>query len=81
MSIKIVMETIEVRHIETRRFPHSKTVGGRLCFRITQYRRGRKFIIWMPWTLETMQPLHAYHSLDLEDELNRRYMEAIASVV
>lgn len=75
--MKIEMETVQVGCRSAKCFPQGKNVNGRLAAREVHYRRGRKFVVWMPWTIEAMQDIVSQHGLDLEEELVTILMEEI----
>lgn len=56
-------------------FPPNKTIRGRLEGRVTYRRRGKRFVVWTPWTIEPVQDLVAHHSLDLDDYLTQLLIE------
>ena len=58
-------------------FLPNKDIGGSLYGRTVRHWRGRKYVVWVPWTIEVLQDICAYHSIDLEEELARVLTEEI----
>lgn len=77
----IGMTTVTVRQRKPSRWAQNKPVRGVLHGRTTRQWRGRKFIVWVPWKVEPLQKLVAYHGLDLEAELFKIVADEMSEMV